>query len=75
MRDELRLAMEAAREAGLLMLQHYGGEYDVRDKTSGRAGRAEGADLRAADYDPVTSADMEADACLREGEAPAWWLT
>jgi len=79
MRDELRLAMDAAREAGLRTLVHYEGEYDVHNKRSGVEGRAEGAALRAADYDPITSADLEADACLREilhGTYPEYgWLS
>ena len=57
MRDELRLAIDAAREAGLRTLRHYDGEYAVHNKISGEEGRAKGAALRAADYDPVTSAD------------------
>lgn len=79
MRDELRLALEAAREAGLRTLKHYGGEYTVHNKTSGEEGRAEGSKLRAADYDPVTSADLEADACLHDilhGTYPEYgWLS
>jgi len=79
MRDELRLAMEAAREAGLRTLRHYGGEHAVHNKASGETGWAEGAELRAADCDPVTTADLEADACLREilhGTYPEYgWLS
>jgi len=51
MHDELQLAIEAARAAGAVTLKYYGGRYHVRDK---------GGD------NPVTSADLEADACLRE---------
>ena len=51
MRDELKLAIEAARTAGRIMLKHYGGPYQVRDK---------GND------DPVSAADLEVDACLKE---------
>lgn len=71
--------MDAAREAGVRTLVHYEGDYDVRNKTSGAEGRPEGAELRATDYDPVTSADLEADACLREilhGTYPEYgWLS
>ena len=65
MRAELQLAMEAAREAGQLMLRFYGGEYTVRNKQDS-AGNETHHSLRDADYDPVTSADLEADACLRK---------
>ena len=79
MKDELRIAMDAPREAGALMLRHYGGEYDVRNKAGRSQDRAEGADLRASDYDPVTSADLEADTHLREvlgGTYPEYgWLS
>jgi len=51
MRDEVRLAEQAARQAGALTLKYYGGKYAVRDK---------GHD------NPVTTADLEADACLRQ---------
>ena len=50
MRDELKLAMEAARAAGSITLKYFGGHYHVRDK---------GRD------NPVTAADLEADACLK----------
>ncbi|MFH1571523.1 MAG: 3'(2'),5'-bisphosphate nucleotidase CysQ [Gemmatimonadota bacterium] len=79
MRDELRLAIDAAREAGVRILAHYGGAYAVRDKVSGSRGPAGVDELRAADYDPVTSADLEADACLRQilhGTYPEYgWLS
>ena len=79
MRDKLRVAIDAAREAGTLILRHYCGEYDVRNKGAGLQGRARGVDLRASDYDPVTSADLEADARLREvlgGTYPEYgWLS
>ena len=71
--------MAAAREAGMLTLRHYCGEYDVHNKVDGVRGRARGQDLRASDYDPVTSADLEADARLREvlgGTYPEYgWLS
>jgi myo-inositol-1(or 4)-monophosphatase len=68
MRDELNIAMDAARRAGALIMQFYGGDYEVSDKAG--AG-AEPKGLRDADYDPVTSADRAADESLRRelGEA------
>ena len=64
MRDELKLAMEAARSAGALTLKYYRGRYDVRDK---------GHD------NPVTTADLEADEYLKEmllGTYPDYgWLS
>jgi myo-inositol-1(or 4)-monophosphatase len=64
MRDELKLAMEAARTAGAITLKYYGGHYDVRDK---------GHD------NPVTTADLEADKYLKEmllGAYPDYgWLS
>jgi myo-inositol-1(or 4)-monophosphatase len=50
MRPELRTAIEAARTAGALTLKYYGGRFAVGDKGGG---------------DPITAADLEADACLR----------
>ena len=51
MNDYLNLAIKAARAAGALTLKYYGGKYDVGEKS----------------YDnPVTPADMEADACLKK---------
>ena len=76
MRDELQAAIAAARHAGSLILEYYGGDFEVADK-AGDDGRQKG--LRDADYDPVTSADRAADECLRRelGEAfPAYgWLS
>lgn len=67
--------MDAARRAGRLVLEYYGGDYEVRDKDSGRGAKQ----LRDADYDPVTSADRAADACLRQllgGAFPDYgWLS
>ena len=51
MKDHLELAIEAARAAGAVTLQYYGGQYEVGQK---------GHD------NPVTTADLKADACLRE---------
>ena len=52
MNEELRLAADAARKAGALILHHYAADdQEVRDK---------GHD------NPVTAADLEADACLKE---------
>ena len=59
--------MAAARRAGELTLRDFGGDIGVLNKATGEADRrAEGAALRAADYDPVTSADTAADSCLRD---------
>ena len=78
MREELQLAMETAREAGQLMLRYYGGDYAVRNK-QGTAGDEIHHSVRDADYDPVTNADLEADACLRKrlmGSYPEYgWLS
>ena len=64
MRDELKLAMEAARSAGALTLKYYQGHYEISDK---------GHD------NPVTTADLEADAHLKEmllGTYPDYgWLS
>ena len=61
MRDRLNVAMEAARRAGTLILEFYEGDYDVRDKNQTDGDKS----LRAADYDPVTSADRAADDSLK----------
>ena len=64
MRAELDLAIAAARVAGAITLEFYGGQYTVRDK---------------APDGPVTSADLAADACLREmllgGRPDCGWLS
>jgi len=64
MRDELKLAIEAARQAGAITLQFYGGKYQIDYKER---------------RDPVTSADLAADACLKEqllGAYPEYgWLS
>jgi myo-inositol-1(or 4)-monophosphatase len=79
MRPELQIAIEAARRAGELTLRDFDGDFAVQNKNTGRADRREGRDLRAADYDPVTSADRAADCCLREallGAFPDYgWLS
>ena len=64
-RPELELAMSAAREAGELVLNHYGGDFTVRNKQANSA-QEKPISVRASDYDPVTSADLEADACLKK---------
>lgn len=51
MNELLKLAIQAARAAGAITLKYYGGQYEVGQK---------GHD------NPVTTADLEADACLRE---------
>ena len=78
-RPELELAMTAAREAGELMLNYYEGDFTVRNKRVASAGEKSSIHLRAADYDPVTSADVEADSCLKRllsAANPEWgWLS
>ena len=76
MRDQLEVAMQAARRAGALILEFYEGDYEVRDKKQGeRAAKS----LRDADYDPVTSADRAADDSLRHDLCKAFpaygWLS
>ncbi len=79
MRPELQIAMEAARRAGELTLRDFGGDFGVQDKNTGRVDRREGLDVRAADYDPVTSADRSADCSLRDALLSAFpacgWLS
>ena len=65
MRPELHAAIAAAREAGRILLSHYGTAREIRDKGSGPGGMLPG-EQSAARYDPVTRADLEVDACLRE---------
>ena len=64
MREELKICMEACRAAGEILLRYYGGNYDLSDKGEGN---------------PVTSADLEADACLKKillGAYPEYgWLS
>ncbi|SVD87344.1 uncharacterized protein METZ01_LOCUS440198, partial [marine metagenome] len=50
-RDELTAAIDAAREAGRLILQFYGDDYHVRNKGEDpKAGKLSGKALRSADY-------------------------
>ena len=65
MRPELDAAIAAAREAGRILLSHYGAAREIRDKGSDPGRRLPGAPGDAR-YDPVTQADLEVDACLRE---------
>ncbi len=51
MKPELQIAIDAAREAGALTLSYFGGQYDIEDKGGG---------------DPLTTADLAADALLKE---------
>jgi len=64
MNPELELAINAARAAGALTLQYFGGTYDIQDKGGG---------------DPLTTADLAADALLKEhllGARPDFgWLS
>ena len=78
MKQELQIAMEAARRAGGLILEYYEGEYETHDKQAdGAAGRDK--KLRDADYDPVTSADRAADEALKKDLREAFpadgWLS
>ena len=80
MKDRLRVAMDAARRAGALILEFYEGDYDVRDKNlSGPDGASGAKSLRDADYDPVTRADRAADDGLRHDLRQAFpeygWLS
>ncbi|MBT3344471.1 MAG: 3'(2'),5'-bisphosphate nucleotidase CysQ [Gemmatimonadetes bacterium] len=79
-RDELQAAVDAAGEAGKLILQFYGGDYDVRNKGEDPSkGKLTGDALRSSDYDPVTSADEAADAHLKKALSDAFpqhgWLS
>ena len=65
MRPELDAAIAAAREAGRILLSHYGAAREIRDKGSDPDRRLPGAP-GGARCDPVTQADLEVDACLRE---------
>ena len=65
MRPELDAAIAAAREAGGILLSHYGTASKIRDKGS-QPDRVSPGGLPATRYDPVTQADLEVDACLRE---------
>jgi myo-inositol-1(or 4)-monophosphatase len=64
MRDELKLAIAAARRAGALTLEYYGGKYQINYKEW---------------RDPVTGADLAANTCLKElllGAYPQYgWLS
>ena len=86
MRPELTLAIDAAREAGAHVLRYYGSAYDVENKQAPDAadtaaeGKVAGAPgLRDLEYDPLTSADLAADTCLKEmllGSYPEYgWLS
>ena len=72
MRDELQLAIQAAREAGALTLQYHGGKGAVQDKRD-RGSVSDG------DFNPLTQADLEADAHIKEtlrGAYPDYgWLS
>lgn len=79
-RAELQAAIDAARTAGKLILQFYGGEFDVRNKSdTSSQGKLTGQALRSSDYDPVTSADEAADAHLKKALGDAFpehaWLS
>ena len=51
MNSDLKLAKEAAIEAGALILNYYKSEYEIHDKGY---------------HNPVTTADFAADSCLKE---------
>ena len=51
MKPELKQVISATREAGDLTLRYFGGDYRVEDKGGG---------------DPLTTADLEADAYLKK---------
>ena len=64
MNSELKLAQEAAIEAGDIILKYYKADYEIKDKGY---------------HNPVTTADFEADTCIREfltGARPDYgWLS
>ena len=64
MREELKLCIDACRAAGEILLRYYRGSFDLSDKGENH---------------PVTSADLEADACLKRillGAYPEYgWLS
>lgn len=64
MNKELKSAIEAAREAGLIIMQYYKSKYEIRDKSY---------------HNPVTTADHAADKYLRETLTEAYpeygWLS
>jgi len=51
MDPDLKLAQEAARRAGDVVMSYFRDEYEIRDKGEGN---------------PVTTADLEADSLLKE---------
>jgi myo-inositol-1(or 4)-monophosphatase len=77
MKNELKVATDAARRAGALILEYCEGDYDVRDKKQSEGDGTKS--LRDADYDPVTSADRAADDSLRHDLLQAFpeygWLS
>lgn len=64
MKNELKSAIDAAREAGLIIMQYYKSKYEIRDKSY---------------HNPVTTADNAADKYLRETLTAAYpdygWLS
>ncbi len=64
MNSELKLAQEAAIEAGDIILKYYKADYEIKDKGY---------------HNPVTTADFESDTCIREfltGARPDYgWLS
>jgi myo-inositol-1(or 4)-monophosphatase len=72
MRDELKLAMQAARQAGALTLKYHGGKGEINDKRDSDK-------VTDGDFNPLTQADLEADAYIKEvlrGAFPDYgWLS
>ena len=64
MKNELKTAVDAAREAGSIIMQYYKSKYEIRDKSY---------------HNPVTTADNAADKYLRETLTKAYpeygWLS
>jgi myo-inositol-1(or 4)-monophosphatase len=58
MRDELKLAMDAGRQAGAITLKYYGGRIEAQDKNQD-SGYHDG------DFNPLTQADIETDTYLK----------
>ena len=64
MKSELKSAIDAAKEAGSIIMQYYKSKYEIRDKSY---------------HNPVTTADNAADKYLRETLTKAYpdygWLS
>lgn len=59
MREELKLAMHAARKAGAITMNYYGGSIEAQDKGPSNT-------HHDGDFNPLTQADIETDAFLKD---------